>query len=70
MTLVHQGGPMSSLEVQEFEVHPLKDVIIHMRKWDENAKDPEMYLNEGERDNALNYIQQLLEQQLTLSRRN
>ena len=39
-TLGHQGGPMSSDEVNAFSQDPLKDTIILMRSWDEAAKDP------------------------------
>lgn len=38
MTLVFQGGPMSDTEVLAFEANPLKNLIIKMRTWDEQAK--------------------------------
>ncbi|GAA0196078.1 HD domain-containing protein [Fulvivirga kasyanovii] len=37
-TLNYQGGQMSQKEVDEFEKNPLKDIILQMRKWDEQAK--------------------------------
>jgi phosphonate degradation associated HDIG domain protein len=37
-TLVYQGGKMSSEEAEAFERSPLFDLIIQMRKWDEQAK--------------------------------
>ncbi|MBK7149603.1 MAG: HDIG domain-containing protein [Bacteroidetes bacterium] len=38
MTLQHQGGPMNAAEVAAFETKPLKNLIIKMRTWDEEAK--------------------------------
>jgi phosphonate degradation associated HDIG domain protein len=37
-TLEYQGGPMSEDEAAAFEQYPLFDLIIRMRKWDEQAK--------------------------------
>lgn len=37
-TLEYQGGPMTEDEAAAFEKYPLFDLIIHMRKWDEQAK--------------------------------
>lgn len=37
-TLEYQGGPMSREEADAFEKYPLFDLIINMRKWDEQAK--------------------------------
>jgi len=37
-TLEYQGGPMSEEEAAAFEQYPLFDLIIRMRKWDEEAK--------------------------------
>jgi 2-amino-1-hydroxyethylphosphonate dioxygenase (glycine-forming) len=37
-TLEYQGGPMSEEEAAAFEQYPLFDLIIRMRKWDEQAK--------------------------------
>ncbi len=37
-TLEYQGGPMTEDEAAAFESYPLFDLIIHMRKWDEQAK--------------------------------
>jgi phosphonate degradation associated HDIG domain protein len=37
-TLHHQGGIMSPEEAEKFENHPLFDMMIRMRKWDEMAK--------------------------------
>jgi putative nucleotidyltransferase with HDIG domain len=38
MTLEYQGGPLSEEEAAAFEQYPLFDLIIRMRKWDEEAK--------------------------------
>ena len=37
-TLDFQGGPMTEEEAAAFEQYPLFDLIIRMRKWDEQAK--------------------------------
>src|ERR1700761_5407385 len=37
-TLEFQGGPMTEEEAEAFEQYPLFDLIIQMRKWDEQAK--------------------------------
>jgi len=37
-TLEFQGGPMSEEEAAAFEQYPLFDLIVKMRKWDEQAK--------------------------------
>lgn len=37
-TLEYQGGPMTEEEAAAFEQYPLFDLIIKMRKWDEQAK--------------------------------
>ncbi|HEX4849857.1 MAG TPA: HD domain-containing protein [Puia sp.] len=37
-TLDFQGGPMTKEEAEAFESYPLFDLIIQMRKWDEQAK--------------------------------
>jgi phosphonate degradation associated HDIG domain protein len=37
-TLEYQGGKMSDEEAAAFEHYPLFDLIIKMRKWDEQAK--------------------------------
>src|ERR1700761_5039852 len=37
-TLDYQGGPMTEEEAAAFEQYPLFDLIIQMRKWDEQAK--------------------------------
>ena len=38
MTLAFQGGPMTEEEAKAFEQNPLKNLIIKMRTWDEEAK--------------------------------
>ena len=38
MTLLYQGGPMTEAEANAFEQNPLKNLIIRMRTWDEEAK--------------------------------
>lgn len=37
-TLDYQGGPMTREEAEAFETYPLFDLIIQMRRWDEQAK--------------------------------
>ena len=37
-TLEYQGGKMSKEEAEAFEQYPLFDLIIRMRRWDEEAK--------------------------------
>ncbi|HEY4109967.1 phosphonate degradation HD-domain oxygenase [Puia sp.] len=37
-TLEYQGGPMTPEEAEAFEQYPLFELIIQMRKWDEQAK--------------------------------
>jgi 2-amino-1-hydroxyethylphosphonate dioxygenase (glycine-forming) len=37
-TLEYQGGPMTEEEANAFEQYPLFNLIIRMRKWDEEAK--------------------------------
>lgn len=37
-TLEYQGGMMSKEEAEAFEQYPLFDLIIKMRRWDEEAK--------------------------------
>jgi len=44
MTLAFQGGPMSKVEAEAFELHPLKHLIIKMRTWDERAKEEKVPL--------------------------
>jgi 2-amino-1-hydroxyethylphosphonate dioxygenase (glycine-forming) len=38
MTLAFQAGPMTAEEAKAFENNPLKNLIIRMRTWDEEAK--------------------------------
>lgn len=37
-TLEYQGGPMTEEEAAAFEQYPLFELIVKMRKWDEQAK--------------------------------
>ena len=39
-SLVRQGGPMSDAEVAEFGAHPNAEEAVTVRRWDDNAKDP------------------------------
>jgi phosphonate degradation associated HDIG domain protein len=39
ITLQFQGGPMTPDEARRFELHPLFDISLLMRKWDELAKE-------------------------------
>ncbi|CAL4122824.1 unnamed protein product [Meganyctiphanes norvegica] len=41
MTLVHQGGPMTTCEVEKFTKDKNYEAILRMRSWDEKAKDPD-----------------------------
>ncbi|MFE7777372.1 phosphonate degradation HD-domain oxygenase [Streptomyces sp. NPDC057445] len=41
-TLRVQGGPMTDEQVREFEAHPGARDAVAVRRWDEQAKDPEM----------------------------
>jgi predicted HD phosphohydrolase len=36
-----QGGPMTPEEVAEFDAHPWGDDAIALRRWDDEAKDPD-----------------------------
>lgn len=38
-TLLHQGGPMTAAEAEDFESDPWFADYIQLRKWDEQAKD-------------------------------
>ena len=38
ITLGYQGGPMNDEEAKEFEIDPLFNTILAMRRWDEAAK--------------------------------
>jgi gamma-butyrobetaine dioxygenase len=40
-SLVRQGGPMSAAEVAEFDAHPDAAEAVMVRRWDDNAKDPD-----------------------------
>lgn len=64
MTLEHQGGPMTSKEVDSFKTHPLKDIIIGMRQWDEKAKDPHSFSRAADIATGLQSIEGLLRKQL------
>ena len=37
-TLAYQGGPMNDGEATSFEQHPLFELMIKMRQWDDEAK--------------------------------
>ena len=41
-TLGVQGGPMQRAELAEFEAHPHAAAAIRVRRWDDQAKDPEV----------------------------
>jgi len=38
-TLQYQGGKMDEIEAKHFEIHPLFEISIQLRKWDELAKE-------------------------------
>jgi predicted HD phosphohydrolase len=40
-SLARQGGPMSAAEVAHFERQPWSAEAVTVRRWDDNAKDPE-----------------------------
>ena len=65
MTLEHQGGPMSPAEVEAFEKNKLKDVIIRMRNWDEQAKDVSKFSTPAETKEGLDKISQMLCKHMT-----
>ncbi len=58
MTLQFQGGPMKEQEVKAFEQNPLKNLIIKMRTWDEEAKYPNIPIID------LKKMQRMIEHQL------
>jgi 2-amino-1-hydroxyethylphosphonate dioxygenase (glycine-forming) len=39
-TLAFQGGPMDAYEVRKFRQHPDFELILQLRRWDEQAKIP------------------------------
>ncbi|MFG2523378.1 phosphonate degradation HD-domain oxygenase [Streptomyces sp. NPDC048527] len=41
-TLAVQGGPMTEEQVRAFEAHPGAADAVAVRRWDEQAKDPDM----------------------------
>ena len=41
VSLQLQGGPMSAEEVVEFRKHPFSQDAVRLRKWDDEAKDPD-----------------------------
>lgn len=41
-TLGVQGGPMQGSELAEFEAHPYASAAIRVRRWDDQAKEPEV----------------------------
>jgi gamma-butyrobetaine dioxygenase len=41
-TLGVQGGPMQGPELAEFEAHPYASAAIRVRRWDDQAKEPEV----------------------------
>ncbi|QRP43510.1 HD domain-containing protein [Amycolatopsis sp. FDAARGOS 1241] len=40
-SLIVQGGPMTAEEVAEFAAHPNADEAVLVRRWDDDAKDPD-----------------------------
>lgn len=41
-TLGVQGGPMQGPELAEFEAHPYASAAIRVRRWDDQAKEPDV----------------------------
>ena len=54
-----QGGPMSSAEVEQFAQHPHLNAILNVRRWDDQAKIPE--LEAGSFTNYLPKIRQVVQ---------
>ena len=42
MTLIAQGGPMKRVEAETFEMNQDFAALLEMRKWDDQAKYPEI----------------------------
>lgn len=51
---------MSEQEVMSFSDHPLREVVIRMRQWDEQAKKPDAYGEEAAVSEALGEIESRL----------
>ena len=47
MTLIAQGGPMKQNEAEKFEKGDDFSALIQMRKWDEQAKYPDIPLEDN-----------------------
>lgn len=41
-TLAYQGGPMTAAEADAFGRHPLFELCIQLRTWDDRGKDPDL----------------------------
>ena len=59
-TLALQGGPMSPTEVEAFEAQPGYQTAVQIRKYDDNAKDPDALTPPIE--HYLQYVQKALEE--------
>ena len=57
-TLIHQGGPMTTEEAEEFEELTTFDAILSMRGWDEQAKDADVKIvdNKKYKDMIINIL--------------
>ena len=57
-TLIHQGGPMTREEAEEFEELTTFDAILSMRGWDEQAKDADVKIvdNKKYKDMIINIL--------------
>ena len=47
MTLIAQGGPMKSEEAEKFERHDNFSALLEMRRWDEQAKYPDISVEDN-----------------------
>jgi 2-amino-1-hydroxyethylphosphonate dioxygenase (glycine-forming) len=59
-TLEHQGGRMTAAEAAVFETDPLFEQYIALRRWDEQAKQPQKPLP------SLDYYRQLMTEHLAI----
>ena len=61
-TLIHQGGPMTQQEAEDFENLSNFSAILEMRTWDEKAKDVTMEVINN--DKFKNLIRNVLEERV------
>ena len=61
-TLIHQGGPMTQQEAEDFESLSNFSAILEMRTWDEKAKDVSVEVINN--DKFKNLIRNVLEERV------